>query len=313
MATISLSTCWNSPRHTDGYEMIAEIAALGFSHVELSHGVRLSLVPGVVRALDEGLIKVSSTHNFCPLPPGVNSAAPNLFTPSSADERIIRQWDRYTRRSIDFARQVGASVMVAHLGDIEFGWGNPAKNVHAVMESRNANTERGLEKLRRAAADCVNKAKKRKAEYWHRVITNLEQMVPIAKKNGLTIGAEIREKCVELPFDSDFPELLGMFPAGSGLAYWHDVGHAHLKEKMGVIDHEEHLQLLGDRLAGFHVHDVSGFKDHQPPGTGEIDFEMVAQFMKPEHLLTLELHPRLSPNEIVEARDFLEGLVGVAA
>jgi sugar phosphate isomerase/epimerase len=293
--------------------MIAEIAALGFTHVELSHGIRLSLVPGMVRALEEGLVQVSSTHNFCPLPPGVNSAAPNLFTPSSADERIIMQWDRYTRRSIDFAKQVGASVMVTHLGDVEFGWGNPAKNVHAVMESRNANTDRGLEKLQKAAADCVNKAKKRKDEYWDRVISNLDYMVPIAKENGLTIGAEVREKCVELPFDSDFPALLERFPNGSGLAYWHDVGHAHLKEKMGIIDHEEHLGLLADRLAGFHVHDVNGFKDHQPPGTGEIDFEMVAQFMKPEHIFVLELHPRLSPTEISEARDFLEGLVGVPA
>lgn len=313
MATISLSTCWNSPRHTDGYEMIAEIAALGFSHAELSHGIRLSLVPGIMRALDEGLIKISSTHNFCPLPPGVNSAAPNLFTPSSADDRIIMQWDRYTRRSIDFANQVGAKIMVAHLGDVEFGWGDPSKGVHAVMEGRNADTERGLEKLRKVAADCVVKAKKRKDDYWDRVLSNLDHMVPIAKEKGLTIGAEVREKCVELPFDTDFPELFEKFPAGSGLDYWHDVGHAHLKEKMGLIDHEEHLELLGHRLAGFHVHDVSGFKDHQPPGTGEINFEMVARFMKPGHLLVLELHPRLSPNEIVEARYFLEGLVGVAA
>src|SRR5512147_263436 len=122
MPAISLSTCWNSPRHTDGYEMLAEIAALGFQYAELSHGIRLSLVPGIVRALEEKLVKVRSTHNFCPLPPGVNTASPNLFLPTTRDETQVRQWERYTRRSIDFARQVGASVLVTHMGAISHGW-----------------------------------------------------------------------------------------------------------------------------------------------------------------------------------------------
>ena len=55
--------------------MLREMADLGFQYVELSHGVRLSLVPGILRALDEGFIKVASVHNFCPLPVGVMGAA----------------------------------------------------------------------------------------------------------------------------------------------------------------------------------------------------------------------------------------------
>ena len=42
----SLSTCWNSHRHTDGRaSVLEEIRDLGFEHAELSHGVRLSLIP----------------------------------------------------------------------------------------------------------------------------------------------------------------------------------------------------------------------------------------------------------------------------
>ena len=44
---LSLSTCWCSHRHTDGYEMLAEMADLGFEYVELSHGIRISLVEGI--------------------------------------------------------------------------------------------------------------------------------------------------------------------------------------------------------------------------------------------------------------------------
>jgi hypothetical protein len=50
--------------------MLVEMAELGFSHVELSHGIRAGLVPGIIKAVEERIVQVSSTHNFCPLPPG---------------------------------------------------------------------------------------------------------------------------------------------------------------------------------------------------------------------------------------------------
>ena len=66
----SFSTCWNSGRHTDGRAMLREIRDLGFDHAELSHGIRISLMPGILEAVDAGEIKISSLHNFCPLPDG---------------------------------------------------------------------------------------------------------------------------------------------------------------------------------------------------------------------------------------------------
>ena len=59
--------------------MLREIAALGFTHAELSHGIRISLVQGIFEALEAGEIRISSVHNFCPLPMGINHAAPNVF------------------------------------------------------------------------------------------------------------------------------------------------------------------------------------------------------------------------------------------
>ena len=69
----SLSTCWNSHRHTDGRAMLREIRDLGFDYSELSHGIRVSLMPGILEAVGAGEIKISSLHNFCPLPMGVNA------------------------------------------------------------------------------------------------------------------------------------------------------------------------------------------------------------------------------------------------
>ena len=50
----SLSTCWNSHRHTDGAVMLREIRDLGFEYAELSHGIRISLLPGILQAVDAG-------------------------------------------------------------------------------------------------------------------------------------------------------------------------------------------------------------------------------------------------------------------
>lgn len=304
MPAISLSTCWNSPRHTDGYEMLAEIAALGFEYAELSHGIRLSLVPGIVRALEEKLVKVRSTHNFCPLPPGVNTASPNLFLPTTRDETQVRQWERYTRRSIDFARQVGASVLVTHMGAVSHGWRNPARHVVRLAETRHP-TETDVERLQAAVAEALPLIARKRGEPMDRLVQRIAGVMRHARDAGITLGAENREKIDELPFDADMLSFLGQFSADDPIAYWHDVGHAHLKEKMGLIRHEEHLQAHAARLAGFHLHDVIGFKDHMPPGSGEIDFAMVAKFVRPEHILVLELNPRLDPAEVVESRDHL--------
>jgi len=44
--------------------MLREIRELGFEYAELSHGTRISLLPGILEAVDAGEIKISSLHNF---------------------------------------------------------------------------------------------------------------------------------------------------------------------------------------------------------------------------------------------------------
>src|SRR5580658_10833822 len=130
---LALSTAWCSHRHDDGYAMLREMAGFGFDYVELSHGIRITLVPGILKAVEEGVVKVGSTHNFCPLPMGAFQAAPNFFQPSSADSRERDQWLRQTKRSIDFAVQVGASLLVCHLGSVRYFWLLPERHMEAYL------------------------------------------------------------------------------------------------------------------------------------------------------------------------------------
>src|SRR5678809_37754 len=115
----SLSTCWNSSRHTDGRAMLREIRDLGFEYAELSHGIRISLLPGILEAVDAGEIKISSLHNFCPLPMGVDRPAPNIFKFTSDNPRERENAYKHTIKTLDTAVRVNARLVVLHMGAIE--------------------------------------------------------------------------------------------------------------------------------------------------------------------------------------------------
>ena len=115
----SFSTCWNSHRHTNGREMLEEIRDLGFKYAELSHGIRLSLVPGIMEAAEAGVIQISTLHNFCPLPIGCNHANPNLFKFSSTNSRERDNAYKHTMKTIEMADRLGAKLIVLHMGEID--------------------------------------------------------------------------------------------------------------------------------------------------------------------------------------------------
>jgi sugar phosphate isomerase/epimerase len=291
--------------------MLAEMAALGFEYVELSHGVRITLVPGILKAVEAGVVKVSSTHNFCPLPTGVVQAAPNLFEPSAREHREHDQWLRHTRRTIDFAAQVKARVVVCHLGSVEFFWFNPARAVrHYLRDHPDAGRNGGDRAYDTLLRKSLARLRKRLPPYWDQVKASIGEVLDHARQKGVKLGFENREKFEELPVDADYPAYFSSLPADTPVGYWHDTGHADIKEGMGLLKHREHLQSLAPWTIGFHLHDVNAHgNDHQPIGAGHIDFQMVSEFWRAEHLLTLEFSPRLSPEDVAASKARVEALL----
>ncbi len=290
--------------------MAQEMAGLGFEYVELSHGIRITLVPGLLKAVEQGLIKVGSAHNFCPLPTGVNHAAPNLFEPSATDARERDQWVRHTKRSIDFAAQVKARVLVCHLGSVRFFWFNPAKALQAYTRGRNLATLAADPGYQALLAKSLAKLRKRMPPYWAQVQASVNEILPYAAANGIRLGFENREGFNELPLEADFPAFMAGLPAAAPVGYWHDTGHADLKQTMGLLDHRAHLETMAPRLIGFHLHDVNAVgRDHQAVGAGKIDFAMVSKFWRPEHVLVLELSPRQSVEDVVSSKARIEALM----
>jgi sugar phosphate isomerase/epimerase len=293
--------------------MLKEMADLGFGRVELSHGIRITLVPGILKAVEEGVVTVGSTHNFCPLPMGVLHAAPNIFQPSASDEREREQWVRQTKRSIDFATQVGSGVLVCHLGSVHYLWLRPDRKMEAYRKAHPEAPASGDKAYAALKERALANIRKRMAPAWEKTRDSIKRVLDYAAQRKIRLGFENRESFEELPLDADFPDLLASLPPPAPVGYWHDTGHAHLKERAGLINHRQQLEANAGRLIGFHLHDVSAEgRDHQEIGSGTIDFEMVSAFWRPEHRFIIELNPRVSVEGVLASKTRVEALLAKA-
>jgi sugar phosphate isomerase/epimerase len=300
----SLSTCWNSHRHTDGRAMLREVRELGFEYAELSHGTRISLLPGILEAVEAGEIKISSLHNFCPLPMGVNHSAPNLYLLSSDDPTERENALRYTRKTIELAARVKAPVVVLHYGAIEM------KDFTDKLVDLVARGEKETSRYERLCEELTAKREAVREKYIQRANEMLHRLLPEVESLGLKLGIENREALEELPLEQDYPVLFRELNSPAAV-YWHDTGHAQIKENLGFLNHAFHLASQLERLFGFHIHDVKfPGEDHCAPGTGAIDFAALTPFVKPGHVKVFEFGPGVSVDDLRRGVALIKGLWG---
>jgi len=300
----SLSTCWNSHRHTDGRAMLREIRDLGFEYAELSHGIRISLLPGIFEAVDAGEIKISTLHNFCPLPIGVNQANPNLFRFSSFDTRERENAWRYSLKTLETARRLNAKLVVLHLGSLDM------KDYTDKLIGMVAAGQQQTAKYEKLCAEAIDRRELKKEKHLRLVHEILGRLAAEAEGLGVKLGIENREALEEIPLESDFTLFLKEFSSPT-ICYWHDTGHAQIKENLGFIHHAMHLGSLAHRLAGFHIHDVQfPARDHCPPGSGMINFDSLKTMVKPEHIKVFELNPGVAVEELKQGVHHLKGIWG---
>jgi sugar phosphate isomerase/epimerase len=274
--------------------MVNEVRALGFEYAELSHGTWLSLLEGVQQAVAAGEIKISSLHNFCPLPMGVMGPAPDCYLPSSRDEDERRRAERHTLRTIDCAATLGAKFVVLHLGRVAMRpYTMRLLGLHAEGRSDSPKFQRLLVK-----ALAVRDRKRQK--HLDQVYRTLEAVLPRAKEAGVKLGMETRLGIEEIPNEEEAEQILTRF-GPDVIQYWHDIGHAAVKEVLGLMHHEAILNRFRGRTAGMHLQDFTPpAEDHQPPGLGTFNFERLAPFVTDNMVLTWELHPDCKTEQFVD-------------
>jgi sugar phosphate isomerase/epimerase len=300
----SLSTCWNSHRHTDGRAMLGEIRQLGFDYAELSHGIRISLLPGIFEAVEAGEMKISSLHNFCPLPMGVERAAPNLYKFTAPQPREREHALKHSLRTIETAVRVGAKLVVLHMGRVEM------KDYTDKLLGLAGKGKKDTPKYQKLCEEAVLVRERKKEPFIEAAYEVLWKLVDAAKPLDIKLGIENREALEEIPFESDFSFLFREFRDPT-VVYWHDTGHAQIKENLGLILHSLYLDSMRERLHGFHIHDVQfPGRDHRPPGVGTVDWATLKASVEPRHLKVFEFSPSLTTEEVKAGVAHLKAIWG---
>jgi len=273
--------------------MLREVRELGFECAELSHGTRISLMPGILDAVNAGEIKISSLHNFCPLPMGVNQSAPNLYQFTAESDRERDSAIKHTLKTLEFATRVKAPLVVLHLGSVEM------KDYSGKFKEMLERGEKGSSKYEKLMAELVKVREAKKVKFVERLYASLRKIIPEAEARGIKLGCENREALEELPFEDDFA-LLFRELSSPVMTYWHDTGHAQIKENLGFIHHPQHLQAFSERLSGFHIHDVQPpARDHCAPGSGSVNFAALKPMVKAQHIKVFEFSPAM-PVEVLQ-------------
>ena len=254
-------------------------------------------------------------HNFCPLPAGVTQAAPNLFEPSSREPREHDQWLRHTKRSVDFAAQVGSPVLVCHLGSVIFFWFNPAASIRRYLAEAPRCDPGDDKEYEALLAKCDGEAAQADgpvlgADAWRacRQIADYAQEKGVTARRSRTARSSRSFRSTPT-FRSSWPPFRPMRPSATGTT----PGHAQLKQDLGLLDHRQHLERNAPAPGGLPPARCRRRRARPPAGgAGQVDFRMVSGFWRPEHRLTLELGPRVSADDVSVSKSRVEDPAGVA-
>ena len=297
---LAFSTCWNNSRHTDGEPMIEEIVALGFNHIELSHGMTVAKLPGIQKAYERGLFTCSGVHNYFPAPVEVMIDAPDAYEFTSHRPSDRQRALDMTFRTLDIAAKFQARYLVLHMGSVPL---NPQKWTKPLTQSVAAGRQRDPDFIKRKLA-FVKKREKLGPLYFHRAIEALTTLAERAAEVGVKLAIESRSRFEDMPTEREMIALQDHFADNPWVGYWHDFGHVQLKHNLGLLDHVEWLEKISPRLIGGHVHDVQWpARDHRTPFSGTLDYATLLEFFPPGCPLVWELSPTRETAEIKAALD----------
>jgi sugar phosphate isomerase/epimerase len=296
---LALSTRWNAYRSKSGEEMIDEILSVGFTHVELGYDLRLDHVPGVRSRLDDGSITVGSVHNYCPVPMGAPRGHPELFSLSALSEDERSRAVRHTSRTIEFAAEMGARVVVAHAGNVSMR--GITRKLIDMMEAGKGDAP----KFERLRMKLMLKREKLVGKHLTALRLTCDELLPLLAEKGITLAFENLPTWEAIPTEVEAKELLDHY-ASPYLGYWHDTGHGGIRENLRFINQHHWFEALSPHLAGMHLHDVAPpGRDHLMPPHGCLDFSSFAAGIRPGMPLVIEPYPGTPVLELQAAHRIL--------
>lgn len=296
-ARVSLSTMWARGRYADLHEFSCDAEAWGYTAIEANAYVTSS---DMLERLAAGPLPLLSLHN--PIPneqssSGIKSYDLNLAS-LNEDERV--EAVSFVKQSILNAARLGARAVVLHMGHVPIG-----KAMQRQLHDMWHDDMMGTEEYRALQNQIPAIRAMTERQHLDRALQTLRDIQPLARDSGVMLGVETRHNVHELPnIDEAMVMLEETDPDVVG--YWHDTGHAATHQRLGYARHEDWLARYYDRLIGIHLHDLNQDRDHQCPGNGEIDWQMIARYLPESAIRVCELGEWNSPEGVQRTPAVLE-------
>lgn len=303
MKTLALSTMFaQQPRFADGAAFARFAAEAGFDAIEISHSTPAEKIAAIRDAM---LLPITAVHQPAPyekLPNGRGNGSLNLAG-LEEDERAAAV--AAALRSIRLAAEVGAHRVVVHLGHV----GSPGEQFEEELALRRAfdSGERSGPRIEALRAALIQRRASLAEPHLAAARRSLGELVAAARPHGIAIGIENRYHYHEIPHPAEYEVVLDGFDL-SEAGYWHDVGHAEVLHRLGLIDRLEWLGRWASRCIGAHLHDVNGIGDHRAPGDGDVSWEYIVRGIGHLESFTLEINQHQPDERVRCARQFLSSL-----
>ena len=265
-------------------------AELGYEAIEINHSMNAEQIGAI---LGHRTLPVTGVHAPAPLERDRRRGWNRGLNLASIDEDERALAVRYTLRSIDCAVEAGARAVVVHLGSA----GDHPINADRRLREMYPRRELATDAWERTIVEGLRERAQRAEPHLAQARRSLAELVEYAQPRAVALGLECRLNYHEIPLPEEAAELLAPYqPEVAG--YWHDVGHAEVLHRLGLVEHGAWFQLLGERVLGSHLHDVDGLRDHRAPGNGDVDFGWLAARLPQAAARTLEIDQRQSDDDV---------------
>lgn len=291
---LSLSTAAIASRTDRAEEIVAWLEEVGARAVELN-GVKEHTYRELCSILPRTRIRVLSLHNFCPVPETRDTF---LFISDDPEER--QRAVRATINTLRSAADLGARAVVCHLDYVPLQKEVEEFAARCRAEGDTAGVKAARERLKKLRRE-------KAAPYFDRVLLCLDHILDTAAHLGVMVRLETRCGYHEIPSPEKLGLILEKF-AGAPLGYWHDVGHAHHLEFLGLYRQKELLERYQDAIIGVHLHDACGGTDHLPPDTGEVDLAAVLTRIPSEAINAVEVAEAKDATIVRKSLEYLSHL-----
>lgn len=296
MNNISISAMW-SLNHDDMSRFVQEVYDFGFTHIELNSYLNSERLKQLLN-VDE--LKISSIHSPCPNNRTSSGSKASTLSLSSLDEDERQKAVAFARKTIELASELEVKVVVLHSGWAEL-------NPDLEMKLREMYEQGLAETSEYEAAKCtlVDTREFTVGQHVDAAKESLLKLAGCAHSNGVQLALENRVHYYEIPNIDEMLDILTEFKP-EVVGYWHDVGHAEIQARTGFTSHDEWFTALEDRMIGTHLHDLNGIRDHQAPGTGDLNWGFIADNLPQNILKVCEIGQWNKPEDTRKTVPFLE-------